>query len=511
MVKRTVQGPQDPIKFISITGNNEVSATTSDLLNQRIREEEQRQGIPIEDILVGPKRTQEEDPNKINPAKEVREDAKEKKQSNLERLGRQAVDNFKKRLEEETFSLERFFGPEKSDAEIVKNNDTETNDLMRMASILAQEKREESSSKPIQYDLFNTATTSGDAEVIKNTDSADDGIKKSLDSIDKNISELLNVTKTEKREDETEDEFLQREIDRLRKKEEEFAAREGKERQVTQLTTRAEELEKSDETAADKFRVSNLDRLGAEFDKNFARRLNEDAPLLNLLTPKLKESQDVGSGIGGLDILGLGGLKNAKVPAAVPAVGGAKLLPRMLKGGLAGAAIGGLSYLASDYIGSQEEEVISGVENEDLKLGVDIGGSALTGAAMGAAFGPLGALAGGAAGLGYGLYQNWDKIGEEWNEGEEKIDKGWESWLPWSSDTKDDTQKMVNDKISKNTTELKKQTEARTQLKSASATQGKSTMNQTIINNNTSGKSRTVVLSETAGDAKSLRLNQIGY
>ena len=515
MVKKTVQGPQDPIKFISITGNNEVSATTSDLLNQRIREEEQRQGIPIEDILVGPKRTQEEDPNKLNPAKEVREEAKEK-QSNVERLGKQALINFEKRLVEETFSLEKFFGPEseKSDADIVKNNNSETNDLMRMAAILSENKKNEVSAERIEYDgvFNNTAKVPQDADAIRNTSSTEDDIKKSLGSIDKNISELLTVTKTEKREDETEDEFLQREIDRLRKKEEEFAAREGKEKQVTQLATRAEELEKSDEATADKFRISNLDRIGSEFDKNFARRLNEDAPFLNLLTPKLKESQDVGSNLGGLDILGMGGLKNAKMPAAVPGVGGAKLLPRLLKGGLAGAAIGGASYLASEYIDTQKEEVIPGVENEDLKLGVDIGGSALTGAAMGAAFGPLGALAGGAAGLGYGLYQNWNKIGEEWEEGEDKIDKGWESWLPWSSEDKEDTtQKMANDKVSKSTTELKKQTEVRAQLKSTPSMQGKSTMNQTIINNNTSSKARTVVLTETAGDAKSLNLNRMGY
>ena len=541
MVKKTVQGPQDPIKFISITGNNEVSATTSDLLNQRIREEEQRQGIPIEDILVGPKRTQEEDPNKLNPAKEVREEAKEK-QSNVERLGKQALINFEKRLVEETFSLEKFFGPEseKSDADIVKNNNSETNDLMRMAAILSENKKNEVSAERIQYGVFNNiAKVPQDADAIRNTSSTEDDIKKSLGSIDKNISELLTVTKTEKREDETEDEFLQREIDRLRKKEEEFAAREGKEKQVIQLATRAEELEKSDEATADKFRISNLDRIGSEFDKNFARRLNEDAPFLNLLTPKLKEAQDVGSNLGGLDILGMGGLKNATIPKSISGIkipglgktpafnipasmgGGARLLPTLAKGGLAGAAIGGASYLASEYIDTQKEEVIPGVENEDLKLGVDIGGSALTGAAMGAAFGPLGALAGGAAGLGYGLYQNWNKIGEEWKEGEDKIDKGWESWLPWSSEDKEDTtqkmakedttQKMANDKVSKTTTELKRKTDSLTELKSVTRDSSGTTTNITTINNSTSAKARTVVLTETAGDAKSLNLNRMGY
>lgn len=527
MVEKTVQGPQDPIKFISITDNKEVTAITSDLLNQRIREEEQRQGMPIEDILVGAKRPKEEDPNKLDPAKDVRADAKETRQSNLKRLGNQAVENFKKRFEEETFSLENFFGPDKSDAEIVKSDNNETSDLMRMASIISKERQAEASNNlPKQYDLFDKNVGSESSDSIKVESESDDDMKKSLESIDKNITELVKITKSEKREDETEDEFIQREIDRLRQKEEEFAAREGKERQVVDLRDRAERLEGSDETTANKFKISNLDRLGTEFDKNFARRLNEEAPFLNLFSDKLSKANEPGSEIGGLDILGLGGLKNAKIPAAVPGIGGTKLLPRMLKGGLAGAAVGGLSYLASDYIGSQEQEVIPGVENEDLKLGVDIGSSALTGAAMGAAFGPAGALIGGAAGLGYGLYENWNKIEEEWSEGEDKISKGWNDW--WGEDENEDTKmvndkgnkntaelkrsaEIVNDKVSKTTTELKRNTDTVSELRNVTRDSKGTTTTVTTINNSTSERARTVVLSSTAGDAKSLRLNQMGY
>jgi hypothetical protein len=45
--------------------------------------------------------------------------------------------------------------------------------------------------------------------------------------------------------------------------------------------------------------------------------------------------------------------------------------------------------------------------HEKLGAGLGIGSAALSGASMGAMFGPMGALAGGVLGAGYGLYQNW--------------------------------------------------------------------------------------------------------
>lgn len=142
-----------------------------------------------------------------------------------------------------------------------------------------------------------------------------------------------------------------------------------------------------------------------------------------------------------LDHLGGGGGKGA--PKASPAgvqpktsmlgkagnlVKGAGNLLWKAKGGL-GAILGGA---ALDYAGDKFTE--AGHEKVGASLGV--GSSALAGAGMGAAFGPIGAGIGGALGAGVGLYQNWDKLfgnsttmsekkdemrigGEPWKKGEE--------------------------------------------------------------------------------------------
>jgi len=72
-------------------------------------------------------------------------------------------------------------------------------------------------------------------------------------------------------------------------------------------------------------------------------------------------------------------------------------------GGGVGGLVGGL---ALDYAGSKAEEA----GHHKTAAGLGIGSSALTGASMGAMLGPMGALAGGALGAGYGLYKNWGKL-----------------------------------------------------------------------------------------------------
>ena len=70
---------------------------------------------------------------------------------------------------------------------------------------------------------------------------------------------------------------------------------------------------------------------------------------------------------------------------------------------------------------------------------------------------------------------------------------------------------MVNDKVSKTTTELKRNTDTVSELRNVTRDSKGTTTTVTTINNSTSERARTVVLSSTAGDAKSLRLNQMGY
>lgn len=87
-----------------------------------------------------------------------------------------------------------------------------------------------------------------------------------------------------------------------------------------------------------------------------------------------------------------------------PPVKGGKLA-RFAKGALGG--LGGLvGGLLLDYGAEKAEEA----GYKKTAAGMNIGSSALTGAGMGAIFGPAGAAVGGLLGGAYGLYQNWDKL-----------------------------------------------------------------------------------------------------
>jgi hypothetical protein len=92
------------------------------------------------------------------------------------------------------------------------------------------------------------------------------------------------------------------------------------------------------------------------------------------------------------------------------AVGGGLMGKLGKAGGLVskvGGGVGGLvGGLALDYAGSKAEEA----GHHKTAAGLGIGSSALSGASMGAMLGPMGALAGGAIGAGYGLYKNWGKL-----------------------------------------------------------------------------------------------------
>jgi hypothetical protein len=80
---------------------------------------------------------------------------------------------------------------------------------------------------------------------------------------------------------------------------------------------------------------------------------------------------------------------------------GGKLLGRA--GGGIGGLLGGYALdTASDYEERQG--------NKKTSAALGIGSYAATGAGLGALLGPMGALAGGAAGAGYGLYKNWGKL-----------------------------------------------------------------------------------------------------
>lgn len=87
-----------------------------------------------------------------------------------------------------------------------------------------------------------------------------------------------------------------------------------------------------------------------------------------------------------------------------PPVKGGKLA-RFAKGALGG--LGGLvGGLLLDYGAEKAEEA----GYKKTAAGMNVGSSALTGAGMGAIFGPAGAAVGGLLGGAYGLYQNWDKL-----------------------------------------------------------------------------------------------------
>jgi hypothetical protein len=100
----------------------------------------------------------------------------------------------------------------------------------------------------------------------------------------------------------------------------------------------------------------------------------------------------------------------AAAATGASAVGGGLMSKLGKAGGMVskvGGGVGGLvGGLALDYAGSKAEE--AGMHKTAAGLG--IGSSALTGASMGAMLGPMGALAGGALGAGYGLYKNWGKL-----------------------------------------------------------------------------------------------------
>jgi hypothetical protein len=102
----------------------------------------------------------------------------------------------------------------------------------------------------------------------------------------------------------------------------------------------------------------------------------------------------------------------AKAPTGMSKMGG------LLKGG--GALGLGILGMAASY--GSEMAARSG--NKGLSTGLDITSSALTGAGFGAMLGPLGALAGGLLGAGYGAYQSLDEGGLVTQGGIAKVDTG---------------------------------------------------------------------------------------
>lgn len=126
------------------------------------------------------------------------------------------------------------------------------------------------------------------------------GSEKSTDylkSIDDRIAEILSVLRTEEKEEDTE-ELNAKAAESKRKLEESYDAT------GAELSKSVNEAVLGSEDA--RTRKGLLDsRLGKQIDANFARRLDEDLPILNLFTDKLQEmKQDPESRIGGVAILG---------------------------------------------------------------------------------------------------------------------------------------------------------------------------------------------------------------
>jgi hypothetical protein len=193
--------------------------------------------------------------------------------------------------------------------------------------------------------------------------------------------------------------------------------------------------------------IANQISISNQILNNIVTSQNTTNMLLNDLIKEVKGIQAGGAGGAGAggSVLGdaagalldhVGGGKGAKASpsGAQPKtsmlgkagnlVKGAGNLLWKAKGGL-GAILGGA---ALDYAGDKFTE--AGHEKVGASLGV--GSTALAGAGMGAAFGPIGAGIGGALGAGVGLYQNWDKLfGGESSSMSEKKDElriGGEPW-----------------------------------------------------------------------------------
>lgn len=189
----------------------------------------------------------------------------------------------------------------------------------------------------------------------------------------------------------------------------EKAAEEGKKQQTSQASAAAE-TEQSMKRLALQIQEQLMPAVA-----NLLPHLNNAASGMAKLAGYLLETPKalaaLGIAVGGLTAIMIASKIKLAVDSARGATSGGGGTPgggggRKFGGRLLGGAGGLLGGFALDKLSEMAEE--SG--NTKTAGALDIGSAALTGAGMGAIFGPAGAAIGGIAGGAYGLYKNYDKL-----------------------------------------------------------------------------------------------------